>query len=295
MPLGRFFGVKVRANWLFLALLAFGAATGYLIQIAVILGTLFTHELAHLIVARGFELPIDEIELLPFGGVARFDDPIEADPHVETTVAVAGPLNNFFLLGLALLARGATFLDRGLLDLFTDANLVMATFNLLPALPLDGGRIFRAYLARKTGYRRATERLARVGRIIALVIALGGVAWLFFGRIYASSFILAVFLYLSAAREERSASFWTIRQLLRKKDELARRGVLPAEQLVVGESTPLGKILPHFVARRYHFFTVTDPEFRATGTLTESDIVEALFGEGPEVTVGEVLRRSRKA
>ena len=295
MPLGRFFGVKVRANWLFLALLAFGAATGYLPQVAVLLGTLFTHELAHLIVARGFELPIDEIELLPFGGVARSHEPIEADPHVETTVAVAGPLNNFFLLGLAVLVRGGTFLDRELLDTFTDANLMMAAFNLLPALPLDGGRIYRAYLARKTGYRRATEHLAKVGRIIALMMVLGGVAWIFAGRVYWSAFTLAVFLYWSAAREEQSASFSTIRQLLRKKDELSRRGVLPAEQLIVGESTPLGKILPHFMARRYHFFTVTDPEFRTTGTLTESDIVEALFGEGPEVTVGEVLRKSRKA
>lgn len=290
MPLGRLFGVPVVVSWPFLGLLALGAGFGLWPQVLILAGTLLSHELAHLIVARAFGLEISRLELLPFGGVAWVEQP-ELDPHLETSVAMAGPLSNFLLLACGVLASGTGLFRPDLLNFFLEANLMMAVFNLLPALPLDGGRIYRAYLGRRWGYQRSTRRLASLGRVLALSLLLLGVVGAFFGRIYLAAVVMASFLYFAARKEEARLgySFWS--GILRKKELLRQQGAVPVHSLVVGDGTRLGELTRHFMARRYHLITVTGEDLQVLGTLDESQVVQALGEDGPDLTVGELLSR----
>lgn len=294
MPLGRIFGAQVTVSWPFLALLALGVAFGYWPQVLILLGTLCTHELAHMAVARGFELPIGRVDLQPFGGVARVDE-ADMDPHTETAVAIAGPLNNLMLAGLGALAQQVHWFQPDLLGFFIEANVAMAFFNLLPALPLDGGRIYRAYLSRKWGRRRVTSHLAAAGRIVALLLVLLGVVGIAFGRLYLGPLIMAFFLYLAARQEEAWSGYAFWLQHFRKKQALrARQQTLPVQSLAVHADTPLGELTGHFMARRYHIFTLTDSHLRALGTLDEGQVADALLERGPGVTLREVWESAER-
>lgn len=289
MPLGRLFGVPILLTWPLLAILMAAGAAGLWAQAAILAGVLLTHEIAHLMAARGFDLPISRVELHPFGGVVRLEGGGELDPHLETTVAVAGPVNNFLLAGLGFWAQQYGALRPELADFFLETNLTMGLFNLLPALPLDGGRIYRAFLGRRLGYGAVTRRLAALGRTIGLLMMAAGVTGLLAGRIYPALPALGVCLFLAARSEESQVGLRFWQSLLQKKDALNRHGALPLQTLAVSAEMRIGDLPRQFMARRYHIFTVMDRSLAVLGQVTETHLAEAMMEFGPDRTVGEVL------
>ena len=165
------------------------------------------HELAHSVVARRYGIKVRKIILYPIGGVSEIEE-IPDNPSQEWRMAVAGPLTSLFL-GFALLAVGAIFFPQlfkitvfvsvtgnFLFDLAT-LNILLGAFNLIPAFPMDGGRVFRALLAERMKYSDATRYAVYLGRIfgIAMVVA---------GFIFPNYFLLVlvgIFVYIGASEE----------------------------------------------------------------------------------------------
>ncbi|MGE5576953.1 MAG: M50 family metallopeptidase [Syntrophothermus sp.] len=270
-----------------LMLFGFGIA-GLLPQALILFGIVLIHETAHMAVARGYGLKVEEIELLPFGGVARIEEMIEFDPAVERTVALAGPLTNLFLAGISLLLLVYAVFPRETGIRLIQDNLLMASFNCIPALPLDGGRVYRARLARKIGYRRATERAASLGQILALVFAIFGLVGLYMGYLNLTLILLAFFVFYAARKEKNLAAYAFIRYLTQKKDELRRNGVLPAEQLVASADLPVREIIKYFVPKRYHLVLLTNQNYEIIGLVTEIEIINALFDRGMETPLRDL-------
>ncbi|MCB9765743.1 MAG: site-2 protease family protein [Alphaproteobacteria bacterium] len=137
---------------------------------ALLFGSVLLHELGHAMMARRFGIRTRAITLYPFGGVASLErEP--RNPTEELLVALAGPAVNVVL---ALVALPGVALGVPGASLFLGMNVVMAVFNLLPAFPMDGGRVLRAWLARREGYVRATARALQIGRWFAWgMVALG--------------------------------------------------------------------------------------------------------------------------
>lgn len=221
--LGRIFGIPTRIHASFaLVLLWVGISTWTAAHsgLAVIFGVVFAlavfacvllHEFGHALVARRFGVETRRITLLPIGGVAELEQ-VPDDPRAEMWIALAGPAVNLAIAaGLALLGlvTGA-FAAGGLLGLvFTGllwANLMLALFNLVPAFPMDGGRVFRAWAQRRYGRLKATRMAAKLGRWLALGFGLWG---LFGGN--PVMVLVAVFVYFAARSElaavERMAAF----------------------------------------------------------------------------------------
>lgn len=191
--LGKIFGVEVKVHGTFLLLLAFIAISGLLnggliqsllsVTLAfVVFGIVVLHEFGHILAARKFGIPTKDVILSPLGGMARLQK-LPANPYQEMVVAAAGPAVNLVLAGIGLLiqplvvstsAAGAFF--AALLGWFITINLVLIAFNLIPALPMDGGRILRAALTKKQGHLKATQTAARVARWSALAMAIYAVA-----------------------------------------------------------------------------------------------------------------------
>jgi Zn-dependent protease/CBS domain-containing protein len=189
---------------------AAAALTGIFYLLAVFLFVIL-HELGHALTARKFGIKTLDIILLPIGGLARLekmpDDPIE-----EFWVAIAGPAVNFFLaflLGAGVILTGGlgglnlanlfSFSSGSMLAQLAFVNLFLGLFNLIPAFPMDGGRILRALLATRLPYTQATRTAARVGQAMAFLLGLVG---LFYDPLL---IFIAFFIYLGAGSEASSA------------------------------------------------------------------------------------------
>jgi Zn-dependent protease len=198
-PVGKVLGIQVRIHWLFPAMILFfiwratrveggdswSGTVVVSLYLAVLFGVVFLHELGHSLVARRLGVRVLDITFWPLGGMARMTE-IPRRPRVEALIAGAGPAVNFALAGLGhaleLLAgyehrRGGAApaqLAELVASAFVDLNLVLGLFNLIPAFPMDGGRLLRAALGRFSAWTRATEQAVFVGRILAVAMIVVG-------------------------------------------------------------------------------------------------------------------------
>ena len=212
--LGSVLGIRIRVHWLFMVLLGylllFGGGPAAVVMVCGVFVFVVLHELGHSLVARVYGIGVRDITLLPIGGVARLEG-MAPTPKAEFWIALAGPLVNVVLaaifLPLALLVNaGGLALGWDVFGSFAEflgvlfaINLALAVFNLLPGFPMDGGRILRAYLARRVGMLEATRKAVRVGRWVAALMAIAGVIWL-----RPMLLFIALFIYL-AGTQERAA------------------------------------------------------------------------------------------
>jgi len=210
----RIFGIDVRVHWTFLLLIAVVALTSTdrseflmnLLWIVAVFGSVLPHELSHCFVARRRGAIVKDILLTPIGGMSEMQQ-IPRAPSDEAAIAVVGPLTSV-ALGLVLLGMGAlagarlwppTLFAGSWFARLAWLNLLLGAFNLLPALPMDGGRVLRALLARNHDQKTATRMAGRVARVLAVVMAVVGVLydyWLV---------IIAIFVWLGARSEESAA------------------------------------------------------------------------------------------
>lgn len=224
----KLFGIRIRLHptfiWLLIILFLVGGP-GSVAWVLLVFTFVVLHELSHSLVAKAHGVPVRDITLLPIGGVARLGAMPE-EPRTEFMISIAGPALNFAIVGLVYLLAmvtpwglstvevvkvgGVAFYSesRTLLGMILVINLVLGTFNLLPAFPMDGGRLFRAYLASKRGYLEATRIAARVGRWIA-----GGMVAVSIGTLLSPNMrwnpwllLIAVFIYVSGKQEEMAVA-----------------------------------------------------------------------------------------
>jgi Zn-dependent protease len=199
--IGTLLGFPVEINLTFLLLLGvvlmwFGGLAG-LVVVAIAFGSVLLHELGHAVVARRLGVGVSGIELHFFGGAAKMMDLPRSANH-EMAIAAAGPAVSLMLAGLGLgvgVATGSWFIAA-----VGWINVVLALFNLIPALPMDGGRILRAALSKRLGFVRATD----VAVTIARAVAVGFVA---LGLIYGAYqlLLLAPFLWILGTQERALA------------------------------------------------------------------------------------------
>jgi stage IV sporulation protein FB len=282
------FGTTFSVGIPFLLVLAAYATVGSLREAAITLLCVAAHEIAHVLVASAYGLEVESVELFPFGGVARVSGVMEHDPHVETSIALAGPASSFFLAGLsAALWRSGRIPDAGMM---VDFNLLLGGMNLLPALPLDGGRIVRAYLSARSGFRSATETVARAGRKVALALFAVAVASAYYGYHFPNLIIMAVFIYALARLEEHKAAFAFLSFIISRKQQLARQSILPTENLTAMSTVTLERVAHSFSARRYSTITVLDQDLRPVGHVTEAQVIEAILSGEGRSTLGDLVR-----
>lgn len=232
--LGRILGIPTRIHASFaLLLLWVGISTwnsassivavGFGLAFALaIFACVLLHEFGHALVARRFGIDTRRITLLPIGGVAELERS-PTDPRAEMWIAAAGPAVNLAIaavLSLVAFTTG-TFGGAGLASVVLTglivANMMLALFNLIPAFPMDGGRVFRAWAQRRWGRLRATQIAAKLGRGLAL----GFGAWGLFNSNFVLVFV-AVFVWLAARRELASVERLSACEAQRESYEQAR-------------------------------------------------------------------------
>jgi Zn-dependent protease len=210
--LGRISGIDLYVHSTFLLILLFPGALSGVPLLVLVFGCVLLHELGHALMARRFGITTADITLYPIGGVARLNR-IPKAPGAEFLIALAGPAVNFAIV-LALLAFEVALYGFGVPPLFGGlvawlmiVNLSLGLFNLIPAFPMDGGRVLRAALSGWLGRVRATSVAATIGRSLALAFgAYSLFGWMFgLGGGSAPSLVhvaLAAFIYYAGTAEE---------------------------------------------------------------------------------------------
>lgn len=297
--IGRIAGIDVFVHFTFLLLLGWVAASHYLAHgdlaeamsglgfIVALFGIVILHELGHALAARRYGIRTRDITLLPIGGVARLERMPE-DPKQELVVAFAGPAVNVVLaagiyLGL-LLGHGlapisdAVRVGAGFLSQLFWVNVMLAVFNLLPAFPMDGGRVLRALLAMRLDYVHATQVAATVGQAMAILFGFIG--------LFANPFLIfiALFVWLGASQE---ASMVQMRSAL-KGIPIMRAMITDFRTLQPDDS--LARAIEHVLAGFQQDFPVVEGG-RLVGVLTRNDLTTGLARYGPEARVGDAMHR----
>ncbi|AFQ46011.1 M50 family metallopeptidase [Desulfosporosinus meridiei] len=291
MQLFKISGVSVRIHPTFLVVLVLYGVLGLLAQALLIFALVVGHELAHLLVAKAYGFKVEGLELFPFGGAAYCDGLFEGRKVEESLMALAGPAFNLVLLFGAQALRWNGLWWGELSEEFIRYNLWLAAFNLIPVLPLDGGRVIRALFVESFGYVRTTKFLAEAGRWLGVSFALYGIVLGVQGKFSEgplSLLILGGFFWFAGSKEISSAHITFLRQLTRKKEELLKKGLMRSHWLTVQKDTPLVRIVEEFTPDRYAMVNLSNEKAGMEKILTETDIVEGMLREGIHYPVGKL-------
>lgn len=293
MRIARILDIDITVNRLLVLITGVLFLFGYGHQFAAVFLILLFHEGAHVMMARVLKLKVSEIELLPFGGMVKIESFFELNPNNEILIAAAGPAANLvLLLGYFLLIYIGVIQESTISLFFININLILAGFNLLPALPLDGGRIFRAILSKEMGMQKATRIASGGGFILALFLGMTGLYALYYRVINYTLFMMAAFLVYSALKERRTATYVLMRDITYKKETLLKDGSLPIREIVVLNSIPLKDVVRRFVPRRYHYIQVMDEHMGELGVLSESALIRGLMEYGLNIPVGRLIKKN---
>lgn len=302
ITVGKVFGISIRLHVTFILLLIWigigdflrggtAAAITGLVFILAIFGSVLLHEFGHALAARKYGIKTPDITLLPIGGVARIER-LPDEPRQELVVAIAGPMVNVVISIILYIVlstmnpgtfvngvSGMGFFAGHFLMRLLSINVWLVLFNLIPAFPMDGGRVLRALLASRLGVARATQIAASVGQAIAFIFVLLG----FFGNPFL--IFIGLFVYLGAAGEVPAAQ---MRELTRG---------LTVENVMVTRFQPfrpedsLSSAIDALLAGADKEFPVIDHDGTVAGILCREDIVRALSARGPHSPIGAAMQR----
>lgn len=295
--IGRIAGTAVRIHItfvLFLAWIGFSAfrqggaqaATQNLLFIVLLFLCVVLHEFGHIFMARRYGIRTPEVTLLPIGGVASLER-IPEKPSQELAVALAGPAVNVVIALILVAILGAHMEGRveqidnpalGLATRLAATNVFLALFNMIPAFPMDGGRVLRALLSMGMGRDRGTQLAARIGQGLAFLLGFLGL----FGN--PILLFIAIFVFLAAEGEARDSALRNAVTDLRVADAMETRVIsIPVE-------ATLAQAVDVLLSSPQHEFPVVDAFRKPVGILVREDLIQALASHGRDEPVSQIMR-----
>ena len=288
MTLGQLAGVKIKISPLFFILLIIAAVNAELVLITVFFSLVLAHEMGHILMALHLNLNLYEIELLPLGGTIRIASGSEIEPNKEIKLAIAGPIVNIMLLAFAILLSSIIPLEmHQAAELFVRGNILLIFFNLLPILPLDGGRIYRALLVRNRGFINATKYILLVSLIMICFLLLLSIVGIIYQLASWSLLYLSVFLLYNFIMEYRTYRLHFMKHYLSGENQ-SRKKVWQTNTLTADYNMAAKDVIKQFVPGKYNIVIVIDNRGRVAGRLTERQIIKAIHQSGPAVKIKNI-------
>lgn len=248
------------------------------------------HELAHFSVARIYGCRLDIVRIMPVGLSISFND---ANCSREALVKIysAGPAANLLILLMMILSASVFPKTDAFYRVMITTNAYLALFNMVPAFPLDGGRILLELLAGRIGMLAAGRLARRLAFMLALLIMLVGVL-LLYGSVYNFSLIIiGAYIIVLWKNSRMESALMNIKQIIYRRSRLLKRGIYPARDLVVVKSTRLDETMKNMDFDSYHMVHVLDENLRLLRVFTENEIMDAISGSDG-LTFGELLEKS---
>ncbi|MCY6371868.1 M50 family metallopeptidase [Clostridium ganghwense] len=232
------------------------------------------HELIHYLVARKLGFKGFDIEILPIGTVLKLKDLDDAEPKEDLIISISGPLSNLIMAGIFY------FLNKNFsndyLNLLYMSNLALSIFNLIPAFPLDGGRILRDILALKTFYKRANKITVNISLIIGFLITISSIIMLVLGDRNLSIGIIGVFIIVSSYKEKERIVYLIMGDIIRKKYKFIKRGYIENRSISMYYKKTLLEALSIVDKNKYNIFIILNKDMKAINIIYEEELIEGL-------------------
>lgn len=283
MSFGKILGVNLKVHYLFLLWLIVAATLGELYSALIMVFSVIFHELGHLLAATNLGVNVHEVELMPFGGVAKINKLLGSEPTIESAIALAGPANSLVLLIVGLVYSSQPW-GRELME----CNILLLIVNLLPILPLDGGRILKGFLVRREGLGRGLRMLLKQTQRAAVGLLCVSIAVVFFGVFSINALVLSVFILYAVSRERKMMPYLVMNYVGTKSGEARSRPVMPAKSLVVQPHTTIREVLDTLTPGHYHFFTLVGTNDLVT--VTEDAVWKSMLSQGIDTTFADVCK-----
>lgn len=299
LTIGSLAGTAIRLHFTFVLFLVWIGLTRYLAHgpaaaadslafMVLLFLCVLLHEFGHIFMGRRFGVKTPEVILSPIGGIANMER-IPHDPWQELLVAIAGPLVNVVIAALLIVGFGigaerlaaVSFETSTLAERLAFVNVMLVMFNLVPAFPMDGGRILRAILSMLMEPLEATRWAARIGQGFAFLFVLLG---LFFNPIL---MLVGIFIYFAAASEEQHEAFASFARGLTVGD------AMEAAPATLMQTARLAEAVDALLAHAQREFPVVDEKGRVVGLLDRDGLIAGLREQGPDVPVSRLMRDSR--
>lgn len=303
LSLGKIFGIRIKVHWTFFLLIAWVVMVGFTrgdnnltiflttVYVLSIFGCVVLHELGHALMARRFDIPTKKITLLPIGGVASLQR-IPEKPKQELLVAVAGPLVNVVIAALILPFLGpienyipkegvsqalSTITVHNFWFALFSINLLLVLFNLIPAFPMDGGRMLRAGLAMQMSRLKATHIASSIGQLLAVVF--------FFTGLFLNPFLLliGVFVFFGARGEDMMVQQYEI-----LRDHYAEEAMV-TDLHTFGPDTDLRTVMKHMLSSNDDTFLVED-HGETKGWITREQLIREFREHHEEKKLREIVQ-----
>ncbi len=275
-------------NWLVIPLIAVSFFTGTIHSLIISYCIVAIHELCHLISAVFLKVRVKSVIVMPFGMTLRLSDSVIKSPAKEAIISACGPLSNIFMAFLCVLY---CFLKGEISPpsaFFITVNAVICALNLLPAMPLDGGRILRAVLIEKIGFIGAVSVMKKLTRIFCFIIFAVGIFVLIISRMNLSLIMVGAFLLIFVISDRKNNEYIIMKEILYLKDKLKSNEFMKTKFLASGEEVSAVKLLNKFDYSSFHIIGVVDKNKRLKKFITECEVVDAVSTNKASKTVGEI-------
>ncbi|WP_253735720.1 M50 family metallopeptidase [Paenibacillus sp. FJAT-26967] len=284
--------VRFRFHPLFTIVMLLSLATGHFLESATLFGIVFLHELGHYGAAAAFGWRVREIRLLPFGGVLIVDELASVPSREEMIVALAGPLQHVWLIALGLLCQSLAVGDPVWWQYFIEVNVMIGLFNLLPILPLDGGKLLQGVLGEWIPYQRTIVYAAWTSMVLSLLVTVWAVWPSGSGHIEMNLLMIGLFLFYQNWVHRKQLPYHFLRFLMNRQkvsERLAFMGT-HARPIVVSGQRGIGEVVKLFMREKYHLIYIVGNQGRIQGTLPEQKLVDSyLLDKNRSSTVSDLL------
>jgi stage IV sporulation protein FB len=279
-PLIKWRGIVFRLHPLFVLVMIASIVTGRFSEIITLFVIVLWHELGHLVAALRYGWTVREVKLLPFGGVVEVEEAGTLPVREEIGVAIAGPIQNAILAAIGFGLGQAGLIDRDWSDDFVRANVLIGLFNLLPVLPLDGGRMLQAWISLQVPFHRTLMWSAKISLVFSGLIVVASLYPLLNGGLLHLN-LLAVGLFLCASNWTyfRNVPFVFLRFLVHRSERSERhinRGTI-SHPIVIADNRPLSHILRLFMKEQYHLVYVMK-QGKIAKVVPEKTIIDGFLG-----------------
>ncbi|MFW6266329.1 MAG: M50 family metallopeptidase [Halanaerobiales bacterium] len=265
----------LKINPLFILALILFSFCGLFIEALVAFSFVLLHELIHVFIANYLGYKLKKLELFPFGGMVEFDKLLEMEPVNEIKIAISGPIFNIFLAAVFFIF----FKNNEFMGILIKYNLIIGLFNLLPVLPLDGGRILRGFLVKVYGLAEGGKLAFRVAKFFSILGIIIGIYCIFVLNSNLMILLVSFFVYLAIIKERERLFYNILNYMTNRRKYLKRLETSPVSLRVINYDHYLRDLPGLLIPGKFNVFYVLNKNLELKTVLTEIKIIDRYLSD----------------
>ncbi|MDP5272734.1 M50 family metallopeptidase [Chengkuizengella axinellae] len=269
------YGTRYHFHPFFIFIIFTSILAGNVGELLTLFSIVFIHEMGHVVAAKFFGWDVKSVQLLPFGGVAEVETHRNTSAKEEIIVAIAGPFQNFWMIGIVFFLQKIEIVDPIWSSYFIEANLMIALFNLLPILPLDGGKIVQAMLSFKLSFHRSLKYCGWHSFIMSLLLIGYACMHMISSGVHLNLMMIGIFLLYTNWYYLRNSPFYFIKFLMRREFTFSLRKTKPSIKPITAQpSSSLSEIVKSFKRDQLHVIYVINDFGKIQAMIPEEQIIK---------------------